>query len=308
MSNMSHEFRTPVHSIQALAGLLLDRADGELSAEQERQVTFIRKAADGLSELVSDLLDLAKIEAGKTVVHPSEFTVPVLFGTLRGMLRPLLVSEAVQLVFEDAADLPPLHTDEGKVSQILRNFISNALKFTERGHVRVSARCSADGRSITFRVADTGIGLAAEDQERIFHEFTQIDSPLQRRVKVTGLGLPLCRNLAELLGGRVSVTSVLGQGSEFAFEIPIAYSVPDQPPVADWSGGGRLPVLVVEDRPETLLLYEKYLSGSRFGIVAARNLREARAALLRVPPRAIVLDILLGGEDGWEFLAGLPHA
>ncbi len=309
ISNMSHEFRTPVHSIQALAGLLLERADGDLTAEQERQVTFIRKAADALSELVSDLLDLAKIEAGKSVVHANEFTVPVLFGTLRGMLRPLLAAESVQLVFEDAADLPPLHTDEGKVSQILRNFISNALKFTERGEVRVSARCSADGGTVTFRVTDTGIGIAPEDQERIFQEFTQIDSPMQRRVKGTGLGLPLCRNLADLLGGRVSVTSVLGQGSEFAVEIPIVYCVPEHPPVVDWTGGGRIPVLVVEDRPETLLLYEKYLIGSRFGMVAARSLREARAALQRVPPRAIVLDILLeGGESGWEYLAGLRHA
>jgi len=130
ISNMTHEFRTPVNSIQALTGLLLDRTDGELTAEQERQVSFIRKSADALSELVNDLLDLARVEAGKTEVRPTAFRVPVLFGTLRGMLRPLLLNESVKLVFDDDADLPELHTDESKVSQILRNFVSNALKFT----------------------------------------------------------------------------------------------------------------------------------------------------------------------------------
>src|SRR5215471_2552474 len=140
LSNMSHEFRTPVNSIQSLARLLLERADGELTPEQERQVMFIRKAAEGLGELVDDLLDLAKVEAGKIEVRPVEFDLEHLFGTLRGMLRPLLINDSINLVFEDVAGIPPLHTDEGKVSQILRNFVSNALKFTEHGEVRVSAR------------------------------------------------------------------------------------------------------------------------------------------------------------------------
>ena len=146
LSHMSHEFRTPLNSILALSRLLLDRSDGELTEEQETQVRFIRKAAQNLTELVDDLLDLAKVEAGKTVVVASEFTVSSLFGALRGMLRPLLVGDAVALVFEESADLPPLDTDEGKVSQILRNFISNALKFTERGEVRVWATADRAGR------------------------------------------------------------------------------------------------------------------------------------------------------------------
>jgi len=212
LSNMTHEFRTPVNSIQALARMLLERADGDLSSEQERQVNFIRRATDELSELVNDLLDLAKVEAGKIVISPIEFDVEHLFGALRGMLRPLLVNESVSLVFEDPTDIPPLYTDEAKVSQILRNFISNALKFTERGEVRISASFQADSNAIAFTVADTGIGIAAEDQERIFQEFTQIDSPIQRRVQGTGLGLPLCRKLAELLGGHVAVASTVGGG------------------------------------------------------------------------------------------------
>ena len=137
LSNMTHEFRTPVNAIIGLCKLMLDdrREEGR---EPEPELGYIVRAAEQLSELVNDLLDLAKVEAGKTVVQPVDFEVEQLFGALRGMLRPLLLNQSVALVFEDAAALPPLHTDEAKVSQILRNLISNALKFTERGEVRVS--------------------------------------------------------------------------------------------------------------------------------------------------------------------------
>src|SRR6185369_4440942 len=137
-SNLSHEFRTPLNSILAISKLLQDRADGELNPEQEKQVGFVRKAAQDLTELVNDLLDLAKVEAGKTVVRPVEFEIANLFGALRGMLRPLLVTDTVRLVFEDEDALPEMYSDEAKISQILRNFISNALKFTERGEIRVT--------------------------------------------------------------------------------------------------------------------------------------------------------------------------
>ncbi len=303
ISNMTHEFRTPVNSIQALARLLIDRTDGELTSEQERQVLFIRQSADALSELVNDLLDLAKIEAGKTVVRPSEFVVSDLFGALRGMLRPLLVGDSVNLVFEDPEGLPTLHTDEAKVSQILRNFISNALKFTSHGEVRVSAQAAANGQTVEFRVTDTGIGIPEADLERIFQEFAQVENPIQRRVKGTGLGLPLCRRLAELLGGSVAVESREGVGSTFSATIPSVYAVPPAGLAASWQLEPlRTPVLVVEDSPETLLVYEKYLAGSGFQVIPAYGVREAREALSAIRPRAVILDISLRGEDGWSFL------
>jgi signal transduction histidine kinase/DNA-binding response OmpR family regulator len=307
ISNMSHEFRTPVNSIQALARLLLERVDGELTHEQERQVAFIRKAADALSELVNDLLDLAKVEAGKIVVRPVDFEVASLFGALRGMLRPLLINESVSLVFDDPEGALCLHTDEAKVSQILRNFISNALKFTERGEVRVSARVLPDGKSVAFSVADTGIGIAPEDRERIFQEFSQVDSPIQQRVKGTGLGLPLCRRLAELLGGHVSLESDLGVGSTFTAVLPINYAAASRAPVEWTVDPGRMPVLVVDDDQETVLVYEKYLASGGFQVLAARNLREAREAVQVLRPRAIILDILLQGEDAWGFLTELKR-
>src|SRR5262249_42068604 len=153
--------------------------------------------------------------------------------------------------------VPTLHTDEGKVSQIVRNFVSNALKFTERGEVRVSARRSPSGDAVVFSVADTGIGIAPEDQERIFQEFTQLEHPLQRRVKGTGLGLPLCRKLAALLGGALSVTSAPGRGSTFSATIPVVYAPAvrvDQESVPSPAlEPGRVPVLIVEDSPDAVL-------------------------------------------------------
>ena len=310
LSNMSHEFRTPLNSVRAFCKLLLARVDGDLSPEQETQVRYIQKSADDLTELVNDLLDLAKIEAGKIEVRAVRFQAAELFSALRGMLRPLLVTDTVDLQFDCAPDLPPMQTDESKVSQILRNFISNALKFTERGEVRVEAVREAD--SIVFCVRDTGIGIALEDQELIFDEFTQVQNPLQRRVKGTGLGLPLCRKLANLLGGEVWVASEPGQGSAFYARIPILYagiaSAPERrpaPPVA------RVPdspwVLVVEDDEPTRALYESYLRGSPFAVVAVPTVVEGREMLALGRPVAIILDILLPGEEErtWRWLADL---
>ena len=189
---------------------------------------YLRKAAENLSELVNDLLDLAKVEAGKTEVRP---------GGVRGRRictarcaaccgRCSSISRS-SLDFDEPAGLPTMRTDEGKVSQILRNFISNALKYTERGHVRVSrasGRGSAKPSSSPSRTPASA--SRREDQQRIFDEFAQVEHPLQRKFKGTGLGLPLSKRLAELLGGRLWVESEPGVGSTFFAEIPIRLSRP----------------------------------------------------------------------------------
>jgi signal transduction histidine kinase/DNA-binding response OmpR family regulator len=313
LSNMSHEFRTPLNSMLALSRLLLEDAERPLTAEQTRQVGYIRQAAEDLTELVNDLLDLAKVEAGKIVIRPAEFDVRDLFAALRGMLRPLLLNDQVNLVFEEPEGLPAMHTDEGKVSQILRNLLSNALKFTERGEIRVSARPAGEGPGgplIAFSVADTGIGIAAADQHRIFEEFGQLENPLQRRVRGTGLGLPLVRRLATLLGGSVSLDSAPGAGSTFTTVLPARFASepePADPAVVATAGPGSsepgdVPVLVVEDSVQDLLLYEHYFRGSRFHPVIARTLPDARRLLDQIHPVALVLDIRLAGEDTWAFI------
>ena len=219
LSYMSHEFRTPLGSVTSLAGILLDRTDGPLNDEQQRQVEFIRSSALELTEMVNDLLDLAKVEAGRITISPAWFEMVDLFSALRGMFRPIVDSEAVDLVFEEPEDVPQLFTDHKKLSQILRNFVSNALKFTPRGTVTVSA--SYDGAGIvTFSVRDTGIGISAEHVASLFNDFVQIESPLQRRLRGTGLGLSLSRKLATVLGGHVRVESEVGAGSTFYLVVP----------------------------------------------------------------------------------------
>ncbi len=309
LSEMTHEFRTPLNAILSLSRLLLDRSDGDLTSEQEKQVRYIRKSGEDLLETVNDLLDLAKIESGKIEVRPAECDVETLFSALRGMLRPLLVGESVELIFDVSQEVPVLWTDERKLSQILRNFLSNAIKFTERGQVRVSASLVNEGRSVAFAVADTGIGIPAEEHDRIFEEFTQVDNPVQARVKGTGLGLPLCRKLIGLLGGRIELTSAVGAGSTFTAIIPVrmhqelAEPIEASPPVA-----GTVPVLVVEDEPETRLLYATFLRGSPFRPVAAGSIAQAREILRREPIEAIVLDVLLPDTSAWQWLAELKAA
>ena len=221
LAYMSHEFRTPIGSVLSIARLLLDRVDGPLTDEQERQVKFIQETSVEFSDMVNDLLDLAKVEAGRIDISPDWFEMVDLFSTLRGMFKPVLTNPDLLLVFEEPHDVPKLFTDDRKLAQILRNFISNALKFTTKGEVRVSARRREDGM-VVFSVADTGIGIASEFHHAMFKDFNQVDSPIQKRLRGTGLGLSLSKKLAELLGGTVGLTSEPGVGSTFFVTIPAA--------------------------------------------------------------------------------------
>lgn len=304
LSNMTHEFRTPVNSILALTSLLADRLGS--GPDEKDEVYYIRRSALQLSDLVNDLLDIAKVEAGKIDVRPAPFEIDSLFGALRGMLRPLLVNQSLSLVFESAQALPPVFSDESKVSQILRNFISNALKYTERGEVRVSA-CLNDARDhVIFAVADTGIGIPEPDISRVFDEFVQIENPLQRRSKGTGLGLPLSKRLAHLLGGSITVASALGAGSTFSLMLPLVFRDPITATTVRLEPG-RVPILVVEDSDEDMLLYERALMGTRYQVVPTRSVATARAALEAVRPAAIVLDLRLQSEHSWDLLARLTR-
>jgi signal transduction histidine kinase len=305
LSHMSHEFRTPLNSVLALSRLLLDRIDGDLTTEQERQIGYIRRSAESLLELVNDLLDLSKVEAGKVDVKSTRFTVPALFGGLRGALRPLLSSSAVELIFDAGDDIPEMLTDEAKVAQILRNLISNALKFTEKGEVRVTARHEPDRRLVIFRVRDTGIGIANNDLDRIFEEFSQVDSAVQRKVKGSGLGLPLSRSFAELIGGTIQAESVPGQGSVFTLTIPARFGAEQTAPsvVDDLS---RKRVLIIDDDETFRYVLKQIIRNEpRYEVLEAREggdgLRQARTE----NPDVIVLDLQMPNVDGFTVLQEL---
>lgn len=301
LSNMSHEFRTPLNSILALSRLLLDRIDGPLAPEQERQVTYIRRSAESLAEMVDDLLDLAKVEAGKLDVRPTLFGIGDLFGALRGVMKPLQVNEAVDLVFEYPPAAQALFTDEGKVAQILRNLISNALKFTERGRVSISVH--ADDETVSLAVADTGIGIDPANLELVFQEFSQIASPLQGRAKGTGLGLPLSRRLAELLGGTLNVDSTPGNGSTFTLTIPRRFGAP---PLPESEPKSCRDILLIDDEETSRYVVRQMLAATaglrwREAATGAEGLRLA----LEARPDLVILDLRLPDMDGFMVLEEL---
>ena len=220
LAYMSHEFRTPIGSVLSIARLLLDRVDGPLTDEQEKQVRFIQQTSLEFAEMVNDLLDLAKVEAGRIDISPAWFEMVDLFSALRGTFKPVLVNTDVTLVFEEPGDIPQVYNDDRKLAQILRNFISNALKFTQTGEVRVSAERVGENE-MRFSVSDTGIGIAPEFHHAIFRDFSQIDSPIQKRLRGTGLGLSLSKRLAEVIGGSVGLRSEPNKGSTFFVTIPM---------------------------------------------------------------------------------------
>jgi signal transduction histidine kinase/CheY-like chemotaxis protein len=309
LSDMGHEMRTPIHSILSISQFLLQRLDGDLTEEQDKQVRIIRNTARDLSQFIDDLLDLAKAQAGKVPVRIEQFGVAQLFNTLRGIFRPRAQEATVPLYFDDPPEMPPLMTDESKLSQILRNFISNALKFTEQGEVRVSVT-AGQGDTMTFSVTDTGIGLAPEHLNYVFEEFTQIDSPLQRRSKGTGLGLPLAKRLASLLGGDVSARSSVGGGSTFTATIPRIFSPPAEPVEAPRSSAttaltpiqNRYRAVIIDDDEAARYVLRRRL-GSSFSVVEASNGRAGVEATRALMPDVVFLDIRMAGLTGFEVLA-----
>jgi signal transduction histidine kinase/CheY-like chemotaxis protein len=310
VADMGHELRAPLSSILGLAKLLASGIDGALGPEQERQVAFIRRSAEEMLELVNDLLDLSRIDAGKLRLRPAPFTVDALFALLRGQLRPLVADDAVTLTFADETGGRVIESDEGKVAQVLRNYITNALKFTEQGAVTVTARVD-DAGMLRLAVRDTGIGIAPQDQALIWDEFTQLDTPMHRRHKGSGLGLSLVRKLAEVLGGEAGLESQPGVGTTAWLAVPVLH--PDVAQLAAMRergtqlAAGEAPVLVLEDDPQEMFIYERYLAGSGFRVIPARSVAEAREAVKHVTPAAVVLDVMLDGETSWQFLEELKR-
>ncbi len=308
LSDMGHEMRTPIHSILSISQFLLQRLDGELTDEQDKQVRIIRNTARDLAQFIDDLLDLAKAQAGKVPVRVEQFGVAQLFNTLRGIFRPRAQEATVPLYFEDPPEMAPLVTDESKLSQILRNFISNALKFTEQGDVRVSVTAGA-GDTVTFSVTDTGIGLAPEHLAYVFEEFTQIDSPLQRRTKGTGLGLPLAKRLASLLGGEVAAQSTTGSGSTFTATIPRVFAppsdaAPDTPAPAITALAPiqqRYRAVIIDDDEAARYVLRRRL-GSAFSVVEASSGRAGIEATRALMPDVVFLDLRMPGLSGFEVL------
>jgi CheY-like chemotaxis protein len=308
VSEMGHEVRTPLHSISTISQFLIDRLDGELTEEQDKQVRIIHEVADSLTAYVNDLLDLARTDAGKAAVHVARFTVEALLKTVRRIMQPL-VPGPVTLGFTVEPGLAELVTDEHKVSQVLRNLVANARKFTDAGRVDVRA-FGADNR-VVFEVKDTGVGVAPEHHDLIFREFAQVDGAVQPRMRGSGLGLPLSRRLAQLLGGSLTIASSSSAGSTFRFELPIHYAgaevalaaEPAAPLVEARAALGQLRILIIDDDIASRYVLRRWL-GERYRVEEAdcgvEGLRMAQTQ-----PDAIFLDVVMPDLTGFEVLEKL---
>jgi signal transduction histidine kinase len=310
LSDMTHEFRSPLNSILSIAEILLEEAKLENKPDREKQVSFIMKAARSLSDLVNDLLDIAKIEAGKIPVRVEKFTSYELMSTLRGLMRPIALSNpSVNLIFENIEQEIWLQTDEGKVAQILRNLLSNAIKYTEEGEIIVASKRQGD--EVHFSVKDTGIGIDDDHLDIIFSEFTQIDHSLQSKVKGTGLGLPLSKKLATLLGGDLRVVSNKGEGSEFILCLPLNYYGPSDA-VYDQKKNSKTfvksdikKILIVDDDEMHRMAVKKIMHKRDLETQEApdgkRGILQAKTWL----PDLIILDLVMPEMDGIQFLRAM---
>ncbi|MGU3538015.1 response regulator [Methylobacterium sp. A54F] len=314
LANMSHELRTPLNAIIGFTRLVMRRAKDVLPVKQFENLEKILTSSEHLLSLINTILDLAKVEAGRMEVKASDFALESTIDLCLRTVEPLVRSERVRLV-KDVEGLPEMvRTDQEKLKQILINLLSNAIKFTEAGSVTLRARVVGD--RIALAVVDTGIGIPGEALALIFEEFQQVDNSASRAHGGTGLGLAISHRLARMLGGEVSVESREGEGSTFtltippsvagALELPPVQPAPTPPPAADAVPlpGSRL-VLAIDDDPNVVYLLKENLSDAGYEVVGAPNGEDGLRKARELRPRAITLDIMMPGTDGWQVLHAL---
>jgi CheY-like chemotaxis protein len=324
LANMSHELRTPLNSVLILARDLAENDDGNLTHDQVESAEVIHESGAHLLSLINDVLDLSKVEAGKMTLSPSPIPLADLLHGIERRFAPLAADKGLSFAIEQAPDLPAtLTADRGKVEQIANNLISNAIKFTTKGQVTVSVSPAAGGDFLAFGVADTGIGIAEQDRERVFAAFEQADSGAARQFGGTGLGLAISRKLARLMGGDITLdTPAQGEGgSLFTLLLPCdgpaaavpppeppPVAIPAPPPVAPTQpteaapkADGKL-LLVIEDDPIFRRVVCDLARQKGFAAITAEDGKTGLDLARLRRPAGIVLDIGLPGMSGWEVI------
>ena len=302
LASMSHELRTPLHTVIGFSELLLEELEGPLNAKQRRFLGHIKQDSQHLLELINDILDLSKIEAGRLELRPEEFEVAGAVEEVIGSVRLPADEKFLALQSHVAPDLL-LYADRVRFKAILYNLLSNAVKFTpERG--RIDVICSADTETLVISVRDTGVGIAAEEHTLIFDNFHQVGATTKGVREGTGLGLAITKRLVELHSGSIEVQSELGKGAEFIVRLPLDRRVSPKRTKGDRS---RPLVLVVEDEPNASELVVSYLNSSGFDTLTATNATEAIQKAIESLPDAITLDLLIPGGKGWKVLTELKR-
>src|SRR5438477_1722671 len=309
LASMSHELRTPLNAIVGFSDLLADGIPGELNSKQKRFVDHIKQGSAHLLQLINDILDLSKIEAGQLDFRCEDFQVKDALPEVLSTIRPLAMAKNIQVERILKADRA-VYADRVRFKQVLYNLLSNAVKFTPKGG-RIEIDCLENGDFVCISVTDTGIGIRAEDQKVIFEEFRQIDGSADSRSEGTGLGLAITKRLVEQQGGKISVKSEPGKGSRFTFTLPAGSEVSKiQPeheatsvPVAAKASGKPL-ILVVDDEVPARELLASYLD-PEYRIATAESGAEAVSKAQQLRPDAITLDVLMPGGTGFETLVAL---
>jgi len=302
LANMSHELRTPLNSIIGFSRVIIKGIDGPITEMQHQDLTAIYNSGQHLLGLINDILDLARIEAGKMELNFEEVKLSEMVNSVLSTAKGLVKEKSIQLVAKIPADMPTVRGDTMRVRQVLINLLSNASKFTDEGTITVEAlvQNGPNGRpEALINVIDTGPGISQEGQEKLFKAFSQVDGSATRKSGGSGLGLSICANLVQLHNGRISVHSAEGKGSTFWFTLPLFHQPVEEIP-AD-----KKVILAIDDDPQVTSLYERYLNPQGYHVVTLTDPSKAREKILEIKPYAVTLDIMMPNIDGWTVLTML---
>jgi CheY-like chemotaxis protein/anti-sigma regulatory factor (Ser/Thr protein kinase) len=305
LANMSHELRTPLNSIIGFSRVILKGIDGPVTDLQQQDLTAIYNSGQHLLGLINDILDLSKIDAGKMELSFDEINIADIISSVMSTASGLIKDKPIKLLRNIQDDLPVVRADAIRVRQVLLNLLSNAAKFTDQGEINVDASVQpgpAGVAEILISVSDTGIGISEVDQEKLFQAFSQVDSSPTRKTGGTGLGLSISQQLILMHGGRVGVHSEVNKGSTFFFTLPIYRNKAEKVE----SSGSKI-ILAVDDDPQVIALYERYLQPQGYQVVALMDPSRAVERARQIKPFAITLDIMMPGYDGWHVLHDLKN-
>ncbi|MCC6298540.1 MAG: GAF domain-containing protein [Anaerolineales bacterium] len=302
LANMSHELRTPLNSIIGFSRVILKGIDGPITDMQQQDLTAIYNSGQHLLGLINDVLDLARIEAGKMELNFEEVNLADMVQSVLSTAKGLVKEKPIQLVSNVPTDTLAARGDTMRIRQIFINLLSNAAKFTDEGAIKVEAQNqkTSDGKTeVVIRVTDTGPGISVEDQEKLFKAFSQVDGSATRKSGGTGLGLSICANLVQLHGGRIGVNSEPGQGSTFWFTLQ-----PYHQPLGEIPADRKV-IVAIDDDPKVISLYERYLAPQGYYVIPFIEAKGAKERIIAIKPYAITLDVMMPNIDGWTLLSDL---